>query len=183
MMTAAESDALPAGVVNDSKGRKNEKKKMSNYKLKLQFCERCPEASEICKLHPSIKSVYVPSRPASVRFCVLKCKSAKALEEVRKALHRKHIEPYRGLLKCYDTNSKILSEAPGVNKQTIKGMTQLEKKLAKTILNKQLATTRDVLYNSTARELLVRYGVTSSGQKISKQWHTDQSYSESENES
>lgn len=187
-MTSNESDALPSGVMVDSKGKKNHKNKTTaNFKLKLQFCERCPEASEISKLHPGIKTVYVPSRPASVRFCILKCKSAKALEEVRKALHRKHVEPYRGQLKCYDTNSKILSKVPGINKQAIKDMSQPEKKLAKTILNKQLITTQDVLCNSTARELFVRYGITTSGQKIEYQQEhsgmvTDNSLSESENE-
>lgn len=44
------------------------------------------------------------------RYCLLKFESSEDLEEVRAALHRKHIEPFKGFLKCLKTESETLKE-------------------------------------------------------------------------
>lgn len=66
-MAALENSPLPQGVIVDIKGERAKKKKpksshKSTYKLRLQFRQKCPEASEVKKLHPAIKSVFVPHR-------------------------------------------------------------------------------------------------------------------------
>lgn len=45
------------------------KPKVSN-KIKLFFQERCPDASEVRKIHPKIQDVFVPKRPASIRSLI-----------------------------------------------------------------------------------------------------------------
>lgn len=38
-----------------------------SHKMKLLFQERCPEPSEVRKLHPLIQYVFRPQRPPSIR--------------------------------------------------------------------------------------------------------------------
>ena len=67
------------------------------------------------------------------RYCILKLSSANACEEVRSALHGKHIEPYQGILKCIDTTTKILSETSHLQAKLLKDarLTRPETKLLK----------------------------------------------------
>ena len=64
-MATQESSTLPCGVILDTKGKKakTRKKTKSAPSLKLVFRQKCPDASEVLKLHPAIQFVFVPSRP------------------------------------------------------------------------------------------------------------------------
>lgn len=67
------------------------------------------------------------------RYCILRCASAKGCEEVRLALHGKHIEPYNGLLKCTSTTSETLSRISGLGSEQLSKirLTGAEVKLSK----------------------------------------------------
>lgn len=84
--------------------------------------------------------------------------SAEACEEVKAALHRQHVEPFRGVLKCSDTNVKVVKKLLGVKSKDLKKirLSQADVKHSKMLGQK---TTSDVKFNSTQRELFVRYGV------------------------
>lgn len=225
-----DGSSLPIGVSIDRNRKKLDRKKRpkSCYELKLYLQEKCPEASVIRNLHPGIRNVFVPRRPASARlssaltflnftvslsqsaiisfkgslirrdsficneylfsgisclfvsfspskisyvlhlqfhnhpflfrYCILKCVSAEAREEVKSALHGQHVEPFRGVLKCSDTNVKVMKKLLGVNSKDLKEIriSQADIKHSKMLGQK---TTSDVKFNSTQRELFVRYGV------------------------
>ena len=180
----AVSSDLPCGVLMDTKGRERPRGKdrsaspdesqettvshlAPKYQFKLLFRQRCPKAADVLQIHPGIQSVFVPSRPASVRYCIVKFTSAEKCEEVRSALHGKHIEPFLGKLKCIDTTSNTLSKFNGsemvMDKIKHKRLHKSEVKLVKIVMNKD--PTEDVKQNSTARELFVRYGVICSSKK------------------
>lgn len=131
------------------------------YMMKLLFGQPCPEPSVVRELHPLIEHVIKHPRPPSIRYCLLTFKSAEDLAQVHSALHKKHIEPYKGVLKCLKTQTEIMKEIRASSPELLdkEYLTRVDIKHAKYVHNKDLGATYDVRCNSTARELFVRYGV------------------------